>query len=75
MKSLKEIPNKIKAVISASAIGWYGADTNESKQNGFKEDAPAANDFLGKTCKLWEESIQPVQHYISAYVFLDLELY
>ena len=27
VKSLKEIPNKVKAVISASAIGWYGADT------------------------------------------------
>ncbi len=35
VKSLKEIPNKIKAVISASAIGWYGPDTNESKQTRF----------------------------------------
>lgn len=62
IKALTEIPNKVKAVISASAIGWYGADTNESIQNGFKEDAPAANDFLGRTCKLWEESIKPVEH-------------
>ncbi len=61
VKSLKEIPNKIKTVVSASAIGWYGADTTESKRNGFKEDAPAANDFLGNTCKLWEASIQPVE--------------
>jgi uncharacterized protein len=61
VKSLQEIPNKIKAVISASAIGWYGADITESKQNGFKEDAPAANDFLGNTCKLWEASIQPIE--------------
>lgn len=61
IKVLEEIPNKVKAVVSASAIGWYGADTNESIQNGFKEDAPAANDFLGKTCKLWEESIKPVE--------------
>jgi uncharacterized protein len=61
IKSLKEIPNKIKAIISASAIGWYGADTTESKRNGFKEDAPAANDFLGSTCKVWEASIQPVE--------------
>ena len=62
VKSLNEISNKIKAVISASAIGWYGPDTNESKQNGFKEDAPAANNFLGNTCKLWEASIQPVNN-------------
>jgi uncharacterized protein (TIGR01777 family) len=61
VKSLREIPNKIKAVISASAIGWYGPDTKESKQKGFKEDAPAANDFLGNTVKLWEESIKPVE--------------
>ena len=63
VKSLKEIPNKIKAVVSASAIGWYGADRNSnfSKTEGFKEDAPAANDFLGETCKLWEASIQPVE--------------
>jgi len=61
IKSLKEIPNKVKAVVSASAIGWYGADTNESKQKGFKEDALAANNFLGTTCKLWEESIQPAE--------------
>ena len=61
VKSLKEIPNKVKAVISASAIGWYGADTNESRLHGFKEDAPAANNFLGNTCKLWEENIKPVE--------------
>ncbi len=61
IKVLEEIPNKVKAVVSASAIGWYGADTNKSIQNGFKEDAPVANDFLGKTCKLWEESIKPVE--------------
>src|SRR5690349_7838973 len=49
IKSLKEIPNKVKAVISASAIGWYGPDTKESRKHGFKEDAPAANNFLGNT--------------------------
>jgi len=61
IKAIKEVPNKIKAVVSASAIGWYGADTNESRQYGFKEDAPAADIFLGNTCKLWEESIQPAE--------------
>jgi uncharacterized protein (TIGR01777 family) len=61
VKSIKEIPNKIKAIISASAIGWYGPDAAASIQNGFKEDAPASNDFLGKTCKLWEASIEPAE--------------
>jgi len=60
VKAVKEIPNKIKAVISTSAIGWYGADTNESLQNGFNEEAKADDAFLGSTCKTWEESINPV---------------
>lgn len=61
VKSLTEIPNKVRAVVSASAIGWYGPDTNESKQKGFKEDSPSFNNFLAETCKFWESSIQPVE--------------
>jgi NAD dependent epimerase/dehydratase family enzyme len=57
VKALKEIPNKIKTVVSASAIGWYGPDTILSKQNGFTEDAKADTAFLGETCRLWEESM------------------
>ncbi len=60
VKALKEIPNKVQSVISASAIGWYGADTEQSRQHGFTEDAPADTEFLGETCRLWEESIEPV---------------
>lgn len=67
--SLKSIPNKVKTVISSSGIGWYGADLipNPSPQGGersgvlkFVESDPPANDFLGSTCKQWEESIDPV---------------
>lgn len=64
--SLKTIPNNVKAVISASAIGWY-LIPNPSPQGGegnrlrkFVESDPSANDFLGTTCKQWEESIEPV---------------
>ncbi|MBS1917407.1 MAG: TIGR01777 family oxidoreductase [Bacteroidetes bacterium] len=60
VKSLKEIPNQIKAIISASAIGWYGADTPETISKPFTETKPADNEFLGETCRLWEESIAPV---------------
>ncbi len=57
-----QLPNKVKAVISASAIGWYGADENRSpKKKAFTEDMRASKDFLGKTCLLWEESIGPVK--------------
>ena len=54
---LSKQTNKVKSVISASAIGWYGPDAGKP----FVEEDPAANDFLGTTCKAWEESIDKVQ--------------
>ena len=59
-KALKEIPNKVTAVISASAIGWYGPDPVIPNPKPFEEPAPADGDFLGETCRLWEEAIHPV---------------
>jgi uncharacterized protein (TIGR01777 family) len=56
--SLKKLPNKVKTVISATAIGWYGPDKNDA--NKFTEDDPSSNDFLGQTCKQWEIAIEPV---------------
>lgn len=61
VEALKNIPNKVATVISASAIGWYGADTKESRLHGFAETAPADRHFLGETCRLWEASIDPVK--------------
>jgi uncharacterized protein (TIGR01777 family) len=63
VKALKEIPNQIKTVVSASAIGWYGEDTIISHRKGFSEETPAKDDFLGETCRLWEESITPVEQF------------
>lgn len=61
VKALEENENKVKAVISASAIGWYGPDTPASLQRGgFREDDAAAEGFLGETCLQWEQSIDPV---------------
>lgn len=69
VESLKTIPNKIKAVICASATGWYGPDLTPNpylqsgegrKVAGFKETDPASTDFLGQTCKQWEAAIEPV---------------
>lgn len=59
IKAMRETPNQIKAVISASAIGWYGEDNAKSRSEGFGEDAPSSNDFLGYTTRLWEESMAP----------------
>jgi len=60
VKALKEIPNKVQAVISASGIGWYGPDPAIPNPHPFLETDPVDEDFLGETCRLWEESITPV---------------
>lgn len=54
--SLKKIPNKVRTVVSATAIGWYGPDKDGK---AFTEDDPSSNDFLGQTCKQWEAAIEP----------------
>jgi uncharacterized protein len=61
VKALKEIPNSVKAVVSASGIGWYGADPEIPNPGPFTETDPADAGFLGKTCQAWEESIGPVR--------------
>ncbi len=60
VKAIKETPNTIKAVVSASAIGWYGPDPQVPNPKPFVESDSAANNFLGNTCRQWEASIQPV---------------
>lgn len=54
--ALQETNHNVQAVISASAIGWYGPDRGIV----FTEEAPPATDFLGETCRLWEAGIEPV---------------
>ncbi len=49
----REINNKLKVFISASAIGYYGATTSEKI---FHETDPPSSDFLGESCRLWEQS-------------------
>jgi uncharacterized protein (TIGR01777 family) len=61
VKYLTEIPHQVKAVVAASAIGWYGPDTAQSLQHGFVETDPVDGAFLGDTCKRWEESVKPLE--------------
>ena len=60
VKSLRELPNNVKAVISASAIGWYGADPVIPNPKPFRENHPPDTAFLGETCREWEAAIDPV---------------
>ena len=61
IKGLHDNPNKVRSVISASAIGWYGEDKDMDQRKPFKESDPADKNFLGETCRLWEQSIEPAQ--------------
>jgi uncharacterized protein len=57
--TLKNNVHKVKALISASAIGWYGED--KSAQHFFTENEAADKSFLGDVCQLWEKSVEAVE--------------
>jgi hypothetical protein len=54
--------SKLTTVVSASAIGWYGADSQDNTKL-FTEEMPFAPGFLGETCRDWENSIKPVTEF------------
>ena len=58
IESLKTVPNKIKTLISASGISFYGADEKNASKP-FTEADPPASDFMAETCKQWEAAIEP----------------
>jgi uncharacterized protein (TIGR01777 family) len=60
VRSLQEIPNQVRAVLSASGIGWYGPDPSVPNPRPFEETDPADKGFLGETCRRWEGAISPV---------------
>ena len=53
--ALKKGNHQVKTIVSSSAIGWYGAD--KKTDYAFVETDTAEVDFLGTTCRQWEESI------------------
>ncbi len=57
--ALATIPNKVRTVVSASAIGYYGPDASNPRP--FVEDDNPDNDFLGTLVQQWEGAIKPVQ--------------
>ena len=56
--SLKDQNLRLEALISGSAIGWYGAISDDKIHF---ENEPAAADFMGETCRLWEEAADSFQ--------------
>lgn len=52
-RTVREKNINLKAFVTASAVGYYGSLTSERI---FTEGDPPSDDFLGTTCRLWEES-------------------
>lgn len=56
-KALSNGKHKIKSVISASAIGYYGFS---SSKKIFEEKDKPSNDFLANVTKLWEDEVDKI---------------
>ncbi|MGB9696732.1 MAG: TIGR01777 family oxidoreductase [Ignavibacteria bacterium] len=51
VKLMNEVPTKPETLISASAIGFYGVDNENTVAD---EGSPAGNDYLARLCLDWE---------------------
>jgi len=56
---LEKNDKKLNAFVSASAIGIYGALTSHKI---YREESHLANDFLGKTCQIWENASDKIEN-------------
>lgn len=56
--ALSKYDHQVKGFISASAIGYYGADAG---QQILTEESPPGNDFLAEVTKAWEDSAGKIQ--------------
>ena len=51
--NLEKEKHKLRTFITASAIGYYGAETSD---HIYHESDRSARDFLGQTCSKWEQA-------------------
>lgn len=56
-KTLAGLANKPRALISTSAVGYYG----DAGDQTLTESAPAGDDFLAETCVAWEAAADPAR--------------
>jgi len=68
-KALWQIPNNVKAVISSSAIGYYGPDPQIPNPKPFVETDQPFNDFLATTVVAWESAMRPIEELGKRLVF------
>jgi uncharacterized protein (TIGR01777 family) len=58
-RELQGRPYKVKAFVSASAIGFYGADTGDKQ---LTEQTPSGSDFLAHVTRHWENSAELIDN-------------
>jgi uncharacterized protein (TIGR01777 family) len=56
-RTLQQRTHPVKAVLGASAIGYYGYDTGTSM---ITEQSPAGDDFLAEVCQQWEAAVAQI---------------
>jgi uncharacterized protein (TIGR01777 family) len=54
---LNEIPNNVRSVVAASAVGYYGNSGDERVD----ETTPPGDDFLAITCVQWEQALRTLE--------------
>ena len=57
-ETLKKINNKVRAVVSASAIGYYGFGLDEKTL--FTEESKPGNDYLSRVVVAWEREVDAI---------------
>mgnify|MGYP000340705460 CR=1 FL=1 len=55
---MRQTPVRPQLLLSGSAIGWYGQDRPD--RSPFTESDPPAMDFLGDTCRQWEQAADAI---------------
>lgn len=56
-KALSKTKHNVKAVIAASAVGYYGQTTTD---HVFLEDDPPGTGFAAYVCEKWEQEVQKI---------------
>lgn len=56
--AIARMHRKPRVLVSASAVGWYGADRGDEELD---EGSSSGSDFLAEVCKAWEGSTRPAE--------------
>lgn len=60
-EALASLEAKPQVLVSASAVGYYGAHAGSDPSQEFSEGSPRGDDFLARTCEEWEDATRPAR--------------